>query len=136
MTLYPKDPNMKHENVEERGLGSVTQTTKERKLIDFVARAGKNEGSEKEISRTWRPLIGASSTNDLHNEVANEGSPSTTSEVVVDEDYGGRDPAGIVYFCRYTMGIYDFQLKKDKLGELGCTCEEIEVVHSYLRTQH
>ena len=50
MTLYPKDPNMKHEDVEERGLGSVTQTTKEKKLIDFVARAGKNEGSEKEIS--------------------------------------------------------------------------------------
>ena len=55
---------------------------------------------------------------------------------MVDEDYGGRDPAGIVDFCRYAMGVYDFQLTKDKLKELGCTCEEIEAVHRYLRTQH
>jgi len=80
--------------------------------------------------------MGASSTNDLHNGVANEGSPSTTSKAVVGQDYGGRDPTGIVDFCRYAMGIYDFQLTNDKLGELGCTCEEIEAVHRYLRTQH
>ena len=55
---------------------------------------------------------------------------------MVDEDYEGRDPAGIVDFCRYAMGIYDFQLTKDKLKELGCTCEEIEAMHTYLRTQH
>jgi len=48
MILYPKDPNVKHEDVEQRGLGSITQTPKERKLIDFVARDGKkNEESEK-----------------------------------------------------------------------------------------
>ena len=68
MTLYPKDLNVKHEDMEQRGLGSVTQTTKEGKLIDFVARAGKNdEGSERAISRTWRHLTGTSSTSDLHN---------------------------------------------------------------------
>jgi len=136
MTLYPKDPNVKHEVVEQRGLGSMTQTTKEGKLIDFVARARKNEGSEKAVSRTLKHLTETSSTDDLHNGVAKEGSPSTTSEAVVDEDYEGRDPAGIVDFCRYAMGIYDFQLTKGKLKELGCTCEEIEAVHTYLRTQH
>ena len=76
------------------------------------------------------------STDDLHNGVANEGSSSATSKVVVDEGYKGRDPVGIVDFCRYSMGIYDFQLTKDKLGELGYTCEEIEAMHRYLRTQH
>ena len=137
MILYPKDPNVKHEDVEQRGLGSVVQKTKERKLVDFVARAGrKNEESEKGTSRTWRHLVGASATDDLHNGVANEESPSATSEAVVDEGYEGRDPAGIVDFCRYAMGIYDFQLTKNKLGELGFTCEEIEAVHRYLRTQH
>jgi len=136
MILYPKDPNVKHEDAKQRGLGSIVQT-KEKKLVDFIAKAGKkNEGSEKNISRTWRHLIGASSTKDLHNGVANEGSPSATSKAVVDGDYEGRDPAGIVDFCRYAMGIYDFQLTKNKLGELGCTCEEIEAVHRYLRTQH
>ena len=29
MTLYPKDLNVKHEDVEKRGLGSMSQTTKE-----------------------------------------------------------------------------------------------------------
>jgi len=80
--------------------------------------------------------MGASSTDDIHNGVANEGSPSTISEVVIEKDYEGRDPTGIVDFCRYSMGIYDFQLTKDKLGELGYTCEEIEAVHKYLTTQH
>ena len=136
MTLYRKDPNVKHEDVEQRGIESMTQTMKEGKLIDFVARARKNEGSEKAVSRTLKHLTETSSTDDLHNGVAKEGSPSTTSEAVVDEDYGGRDPAGIVDFCRYAMGIYDFQLTKGKLGELGCTCEEIEAMHRYLRTQH
>jgi len=136
MILYPKDPNVKHEDVEQRGLGSIVQT-EEKKLVDFIAKAGKkNEGSEKKVSRTWRHLMGASSTNGLHNGVANEESPSATSKAVVDGDYEGRDPARIVDFCRYAMGIYDFQLTKDKLGKLGCTCEEIEAVHRYLRTQH
>ena len=81
-------------------------------------------------------MVGASSTNDIHNGIANEGSPNTTSEAVADEDYGGKDPARIVDFCRYAVGIYDFQLTRHKLGELGCTCEEIEAVHRYLRTQH
>ena len=136
MILYPKYPNVKHEDVEQRGLGSVVQTTKERKLVDFIAKAGRKNESERTTSQTWRHLMGSSSADNLHNGVANEGSPSTTSEAVVDEDYGGRDPAGIVDFCRYSMGIYDFQLKKNKLCELGCTCEEIEAVHRYLRTQH
>jgi len=51
MILYPKDPNVKHEDVEQRGLWSVTQTTKEKKLVDFIAKARrKNEGSEKVTS--------------------------------------------------------------------------------------
>lgn len=50
MTLYPKDLNVKHEDVEQRGLGSMTETMKEWKLIDFVARARKNEVSERSIS--------------------------------------------------------------------------------------
>ena len=81
-------------------------------------------------------LTETSSTDDLQNGVAKEGSPSTTSKAVVGEGYEGRDPAGIVDFCRYAMGIYDFQSTKAKLGELGCTCEEIEAMHRYLRTQH
>ena len=108
MIFYPKDPNVKHEDVEQRGLGSIVQT-KEKKLLDFIAKARrKNERSEKKVSRTWRHLMGASSTKDPHNGVANEESPSATSEAVVDEGYEGRDPAGIVEFCRYAMGIYDF----------------------------
>lgn len=55
---------------------------------------------------------------------------------MVGEDYPSRDPTGIVDFCRYAMGIYEFQLKKYKLEKLGCTCEEVEVVHIYLRMQH
>ena len=77
-----------------------------------------------------------SSTNDLHDGVANEGSLSTSSKAVVGEDYAGRDPVGMVEFCRYAMGIYDFQLMEGKLRELGCTCEEVEAMHRYLRTQH
>lgn len=50
MTLYPKDPNVKHEDVEQRGLRSMTQTMKEEKLIDFVPRATKKEGSRRSIS--------------------------------------------------------------------------------------
>ena len=70
MTLYPKDPNVKHEDVEQRRIGSMTQTTKGGKLFDFVARAKKNEASEKAVSRTLRHLTETSSTNDLHNGVA------------------------------------------------------------------
>lgn len=77
-----------------------------------------------------------SSTKDVHNGVANEGSLSTSSEAVVGEDYVGRDLIGIVELCRYSMAIYDFQLTKDKLGKLRCTCEDVEVVHRYLRTQY
>jgi len=51
MISYPKDPNVKHEDVEQRGLGSIVQTTKEKKLVEFIAKAGrKNEGSERTTS--------------------------------------------------------------------------------------
>ena len=50
MTLYPKDPNVKHEDVEQRGLGSMTQTMKEGKVIDFFSRVRKNEVSGRSIS--------------------------------------------------------------------------------------
>jgi len=136
MSLYPKDPNVKHEDVEQRGFGSMTQTTKEGKFIDFVARVRNKEGSERTISRIREHLKETSSTDDLHNGIADEGSLSTTLEAMVGEDYVGRDLAGIVDFCRYAMGIYDFQLMKNKLGELGCTCEEVEVVHRYLKPQY
>ena len=70
MTLYPKDPNVKPEDVEQRGLGSMTQTTKKRKLINFVARARKNEVSERSASRILKHLTKTSSIDDLHNGVA------------------------------------------------------------------
>ena len=76
------------------------------------------------------------STKYLHDGVVDEGSSNTSSVAFVGEDYASRDLASIVEFCRYAMGIYDFQLKKDKLSELRCTREEVEVVHRYLRTQH
>ena len=96
MTLYPKDPNVKHEDVEQRGLGSMTQTKREGKLIKFLARARKNEVSKRSASRILKHLTDTSSTNDLHNGVSKEESPSTTSEAVVGKDYEGRNPVGIV----------------------------------------
>lgn len=78
MTLYLKDPNVKHEDVEKRGLESMTQTTKEGKLIEFIERARKKEGSEKSISQILKHLAEKSSMDDLHNRVADEGSLSTT----------------------------------------------------------
>ena len=53
-------------------------------------------------------LVETSSTDDIHNGLVDEGSPSTTSKAVVEEDYAGRDQASIVEFCRYAMGIYEF----------------------------
>ena len=55
---------------------------------------------------------------------------------MVRKDYEGRNPTGIVDFCRYSMGIYDFQLTKAKLEDLGCTCDEVEAMQKYLRTPH
>jgi len=43
MTLYPKDSNVKHDYVEQRELGCVTQVTKEKLMIEFVARARKEK---------------------------------------------------------------------------------------------
>jgi len=103
-------------------------------LIEFVARVRKKEGCGRSISQILKHLVETSSTKHLHNEVADEEILST-SEVVVGEYYAGRDPSGIVEFCRYAMGIYDFQLMKDKPEKLGCTCEEVKAMHKYLRTQ-
>ena len=50
MTLYPKDLNVKQEDVEQRGLRSMTQTTNKEKIIDFVTRAKKKEGIGRSIS--------------------------------------------------------------------------------------
>lgn len=50
MNLYPKDPNVKHVDVEKRGLESINQTTKEEKLVDFIARAKNKNGSGRSIS--------------------------------------------------------------------------------------
>ncbi len=73
MTLYPKDLNVKHEDVEQRGLGSMTQTTKEGKLVYFIARVKKKEGSGRSISRILKHLVETYSTRYLHDGVANEG---------------------------------------------------------------
>jgi len=105
----------------------MTQTTKEEKLIYFVARARKKEGSGKSISQILKHLAETSSTEDLQNGVADEGSPSYSSEAVVGKDYAGRDLASIVKFCKYVMGIYDFQLMKDKLGKLGCIVRRLRL---------
>jgi len=136
ITLYPKDPNVKHVDVEKRGLRSMTQTMKEGKLVDFISRARRKDEGGKSISHILRNLRGASSTKDLHNGVADEGSLNTSSEAMVGEDYTGKNMTGIMEFCRYAMGIYAFQLMEDKLGKLGCTHEEVEAMHKYLKTHH
>ena len=61
---------------------------------------------------------------------------SASSNASPGKDYAGRDRTRIVEFCRYAMGIYDFQLTREKLGKLGCTQEDIDVFHEYFRTQH
>ena len=58
----------------------------------------------------------------------------TSSDMGPGKDYASRDPAGIVEFCKYARGIYDFQLTNDKLGTLGCTQEEVDVVDEYFET--
>lgn len=135
--LYPKDPNIKHTDVERRKFGNIVQSTQERKFIDFISKMGKKDERNKEkASRSWKELVGISSINNLREETTHEAEPGIVSKAKKGEDYKGRDQAGIVEFCRYAMGIYDFQLTKDKLRDLGCDKEEIEAVHEYLRTQH
>lgn len=112
MALYPKDPNVKHDYVEQRGLGCMTQTTKERKIVDFVTRARRKYEGGKEVSHILRHLRDASSTEGLHHGVVDEGISSTSSKTVVGEYYADIDPTGIVGFCRYAIGIYDFHLTK------------------------
>jgi len=107
--LYPKDPNVKHTDVEQRRLGNIVQTTQERKFIDFIAKTGKkDEGNKEKTSRSWKDLLGISSTNSLRKEVAHEAGPSTTSRARKDEGYEGRYPTGIIDFCRYAMGNTTF----------------------------
>lgn len=74
MNLYPKEQNVKHDNVEQRGLGCMTQTTKEGKLVNFLARARRKDDGGKSVSHILRHLKGVSSTKYLHNGVADNGS--------------------------------------------------------------
>jgi len=64
-------------------------------------------------------MIGASFTERLHHGVGDErGSLRTYSKAMVREGYVRRDPAIIVEFCRYVMGIYEFR-RRTSLGSLG-----------------
>lgn len=136
ITLYPKDLNVMHGYVEKRGLGCMTQTTKERTLVDFFVRSIMKYEGGKTVSHILKHLTCASSMKDLHHGISSEGSLNTSSKAVVGRDYAGRDLASIVDFCRYSMGIYDFQLMKHKLEKPCCTHEEVKVVHKYLRMQY
>lgn len=136
MTLYPKDLNLKHDYVEQRGLGCMNETMKEMKLVEFFVRARRKDEGGNRVSLILKHLICASSTKDLHHGVSDERSLNTSSKEVFGENYAGRYPNGIVEFFRYAMAIYDIHLMKDKLEKVGCTHEEVEVVQKYLRMQY
>jgi len=129
---------VKHDYVEQRELGCMTQLTKEKKIINFVARDMKEkEGGGKEVPPIMERMADASSIGRLHHEVVDErGSPITSSKKNFVEGYAGRDPASIIDFCRYAMAIYGFQLTNTKPENLGCTHEEVVSMHEYLRMQH
>ena len=131
LILYEKDSDMDHTtSVEQRELGSMTQTTKEERMFDFVGRDLKERRKGADIA-SFLEHVAEKTTQDLHQD---DGKKDTSSDMGPGEDYAGRDPADIVDYCRYAMVIYDFQLMKDKLGKLGCTQEEVEVVHEYFKT--
>jgi len=101
MNLYPKDPYMKHDYVEQRELRCMTQAMKEKRMIDFITRARKKYGGGKAIPHILRSSTGTSFVQRLHHVVVDErGSPSTSYKALVGEGYGDRDPADIVEFCR------------------------------------
>ena len=133
LILYEKDPDMDHTtSVEQRGLGSMSQTTKEERMFDFVGRDLKERRKGADVA-SFLEHVAEKTTQDLHQD---DEKKDTSSDMGPGEGYTGRDPAGIVEFCRYAMGIYDFQLTKEKLGKLGCTQEEVDAVHEYLKTRH
>jgi len=47
-----------------------------------------------------------------------------------------RDPMGIVNYCKYVMGIHDFQLTEKWLAMLGCSKTKIEGVQRHMRKRH
>lgn len=47
-----------------------------------------------------------------------------------------RDPMGIADYCKYVMGIYDFQLTRKCLVKLICLKIEIEGVWRYMRKRN
>ena len=47
-----------------------------------------------------------------------------------------RDPIGIVDYCKYVMGIYDFQLNKKWLAKMGCSKINIEGMWRYTRKRY
>ena len=132
LILYEKDTYMDHDRMGHWELKSMAQTTKEESMFDFVERDLK-EGRKGADITSFLEHVAEKTTQDLHQD---DGKKNTSSDMGPGKDYAGIDPAGIVEFCRYAMGIYDFQLTRDKLGTLGCTQEEVDVVHEYLKTRH
>jgi len=47
-----------------------------------------------------------------------------------------KDPMVIVDYCKYVMGIYDFQLTEKWLAKLGCSKTKIEGVQRHMRKRH
>lgn len=107
-------------------------------MIDFVAQAMKDKkdgggGVVPPISKKKD----VTSTISLHQGgVEERGGPSSYSKESEGGEHVDRDLIAIVDYCRYVMGIYDFQLTKERLEKIRCTKEEVSVVHNYLGMQH
>jgi len=96
------------------GLRCQTQTTKEGKLVNFVARARRKDEGGKSISHILEHLTEASSMKYLHHGIADKGSLNNSSMTVVGEDYIGRDSASILEFCKlYVLTPYKNYLHRN-----------------------
>ena len=104
LILYEKDPDMDHTNMEQRELGSVTQTTNEQRIFDFVERDLK-EGRKGADIASFLEHVAEKSTQDLHQD---DGKKDTSLDMGPGKYYAGRGLSRIVEYYRYCMGIYDF----------------------------
>lgn len=89
----------------------MTQVIKEKNFIGFVSQDTNNKRDE---GGGMNPPIakkeGVISTISIHAESAKEGGgPSSSSKPSEGSEEVGMDMEDIVGFCRYAMGIYDFQ---------------------------
>jgi len=83
MTLYEKDPNVKHQHVEQHGLGWVTQVTKDNMMIEFVARTMKEnkDGGGRMTPPITKKHVVVSSIESIHHGIIEErGGPSAFSK--------------------------------------------------------